>query len=115
MTWCSPAYDGGCALTGYTVECRRVGETEWNVVAENCHSLSYEAGSLRPGASYVFRVRALNIHGAGEPSPESRPCRIPFLDMDDAEDKLKVEEDQANMEDGMYFFTFSKLNQTSIK
>ncbi|XP_058807501.1 titin homolog [Phymastichus coffea] len=99
VTWCSPAYDGGCALTGYTVECRRVGELCWRVVAENCHSLSHEATDLRPGATYRFRVRALNVHGPGEPSPESAPFKLPFVDMDDAEDKLKVEEDQANLED----------------
>ncbi|XP_031789478.1 titin homolog isoform X2 [Nasonia vitripennis] len=99
VTWCSPAYDGGCALTGYTVECRRIGELCWRVVAENCLSLCHEAHNLHAGATYLFRVRALNVHGPGEPSPESRPFKVPFVDMDDAEDKLKVEEDQANMED----------------
>lgn len=100
VTWCSPAYDGGCALTGYTVECRRIGDLCWRVITENCHSLGHEVTSLRPGATYLFRVRAQNVHGPSEPSPESRPFKLPFVVMDDAEDKLKVEEDLANMEEG---------------
>ncbi|XP_023246836.1 titin homolog isoform X2 [Copidosoma floridanum] len=99
VTWCSPAYDGGCALTGYTVEYRRIGELSWRVVAENCHSLGHEVWGLRAGATYLFRVRAVNVHGPGEPSPESRPFKLPFIDMDDAVNKLKVEEDLAIMED----------------
>ncbi|XP_011495829.1 PREDICTED: myosin light chain kinase, smooth muscle-like [Ceratosolen solmsi marchali] len=100
VTWCSPAYDGGCALSGYTLERRRIGELSWRTVAENCHRLRHEARGLRAGATYVFRVRALNVHGPGDPSPESRPFKIPFLNMDHAEDKLKVEEDEASLEDG---------------
>ncbi|KAJ8687536.1 hypothetical protein QAD02_023330 [Eretmocerus hayati] len=101
VTWCSPPYDGGCALSGYTVEQRRCGESSWLIVAENCHSLSHELPSklLKPGNSYVFRVRAVNPHGPSEPSPESRPFRLAIIvDMGDAEDKLKYEERQASME-----------------
>lgn len=100
VTWCSPAYDGGCALTGYSLECRRIAENTWKLIAENCHTLGHEVTDLEPGVFYVFRVRALNIHGSSQPSPESKAFRVPMLEMDRIEDKLKVEEDEAELEEG---------------
>lgn len=76
VTWCSAAYDGGCALTGYSVEIRSETESSWTTVAESCHSLSYTVRDLRQGEYYQFRVRAVNVHGASEPSAESEPMMM---------------------------------------
>ncbi|XP_050541447.1 myosin light chain kinase, smooth muscle-like isoform X2 [Daktulosphaira vitifoliae] len=76
VTWSSPAYDGGCMVTGYSVEVRSFNQTQWKLVADKCHSLSHIVRGLAPGESYVFRVRAENMHGSSEASLESVPVYI---------------------------------------
>ncbi|XP_043500905.1 titin homolog [Polistes fuscatus] len=82
ITWSSPAYDGGCTVTGYTIEMNRADENSWTVIGESCHSLSHTVlasskNSIVAGESYRFRIRGENIHGVGEPSVESEFIRIP--------------------------------------
>ena len=76
VAWCSPPYDGGCALTGYSIEMRQVDEESWTLVGETYHSLSHTVNGLVPDETYLFRVRAINIHGASEPSIESDPFKV---------------------------------------
>ncbi|VVC32965.1 Hypothetical protein CINCED_3A023493 [Cinara cedri] len=76
VTWSSPAYDGGCMVTGYSVEVRPFNQSDWKLVADKCHSLSHIVRGLAPGESYVFRVRAENMHGPSEASAESTPVYI---------------------------------------
>ncbi|XP_054274333.1 titin-like isoform X2 [Macrosteles quadrilineatus] len=76
VAWSSPAYDGGCVITGYSVEMRTALSHQWNVVADRCHSLSHVVRGLTPGQTYLFRVRAENIHGASESSAESFPFTL---------------------------------------
>ncbi|PNF38135.1 hypothetical protein B7P43_G14603, partial [Cryptotermes secundus] len=76
VVWCSAPYDGGCMVTGYCVEMRRKQDTEWQVVTDRCHSLSYVVPGLTPGEQYVFRVRAENAHGLSEASMESEPFQL---------------------------------------
>ncbi|GLH01363.1 Obscurin [Gryllus bimaculatus] len=71
VAWSSAPYDGGCMITGYSVEMQRVGDDEWQQVASGCHSLSNVVSNLSVGENYVFRVRAENVHGLSEPSAES--------------------------------------------
>ncbi|XP_023315509.1 uncharacterized protein LOC106652366 isoform X1 [Trichogramma pretiosum] len=99
ISWGSPIYDGGCALTGYTVECRSVGQLHWQIIAENCHRLSHNTTALKPGASYIFRVRALNVHGPSQPSPESEIFKLPFFDVAEIEDKFSMEDDFESAKD----------------
>nr|CAD7199155.1 unnamed protein product [Timema douglasi] len=73
VAWSSPPYDGGCMVTGYSVEMRSSGEQEWKEVADKCHSLSHTVQGLTLGESYVFRIRAENIHGASREGQESEP------------------------------------------
>ncbi|XP_066996546.2 titin homolog isoform X2 [Anabrus simplex] len=73
LTWSSAPYDGGCMVTGFCVEMRQDGSSDWQPIAHVSHSLSYVVRDLTPGDSYVFRVRAENIHGESEPSMESAP------------------------------------------
>lgn len=34
VTWSSPAYDGGCMVTGYGVEVRPFNQSDWKLVAD---------------------------------------------------------------------------------
>ncbi|XP_078043308.1 myosin light chain kinase, smooth muscle-like isoform X2 [Augochlora pura] len=82
INWRSSPYDGGCTVTGYTVEMNHAGENDWITVTESCYSLSHTIDSsgmdiVEPGEKYRFRVRAENIHGVSEPGNESEFVRIP--------------------------------------
>lgn len=97
IAWRSPAYDGGCTITGYTIEMNRREENCWTVIAESCHSLSHTVlasskNSIVAGESYRFRVRGENIHGVGEPSAPSELVRIPR----EGETILQNEEEEGN-------------------
>ncbi|KAJ8962969.1 hypothetical protein NQ314_005686 [Rhamnusium bicolor] len=71
VAWSSSPYDGGKIVNGYAVEYSMVGSDIWTTDIEECHSLSYVVRGLQPGGRYVFRVRALNVHGYSKPSLES--------------------------------------------
>ncbi|KAJ4429626.1 hypothetical protein ANN_21827 [Periplaneta americana] len=76
VAWCSSPYDGGCMVTGYSIEMRRLQDQDWQVVTNRCHSLSYMIPGLTSGERYVFRVRAENAHGLSEASSESEPFQM---------------------------------------
>lgn len=90
INWRSSPYDGGCTVTGYTVEMNHAGENRWTTIAESCLSLSITVPSdtVIPGERYCFRVRAENIHGVSEPGDESQFVRIP------KEGEMWLEEDE---------------------
>lgn len=71
VTWSSSPYDGGCKITGYTVEYSLAGSEIWHTACDDCHSLRYILHGLQPGARYVVRIRANNIHGSSNASQES--------------------------------------------
>lgn len=71
IAWSSSPYDGGKIVTGFEVEYSLVGSEVWTTATDNCYSLSYVLEGLQPGARYVFRVRALNVHGYSKPGQES--------------------------------------------
>jgi len=98
VTWSSPAYDGGCMVTGYSVEVRPFNQSDWKLVADKCHSLSHIVRGLAPGESYVFRVRAENMHGSSDASLESIPVYILQTDYGNTISPKKV-----NVENGELF------------
>jgi serine/threonine protein kinase len=71
VAWSSSPYDGGKIVTGFSVEYSLAGSDVWTTATEDCHSLSYTLRGLQPGARYVFRVCAQNVHGYSKPSHES--------------------------------------------
>ncbi|KAK7590722.1 hypothetical protein V9T40_002335 [Parthenolecanium corni] len=90
VTWCSSPYDGGCKITSYTIEMRSYSNSQWRRVMENCHSLFCTIRGLQPGESYIFRIRAENVHGLSKPSAESVPTYITHADVTSPVEKKKV-------------------------
>ncbi|WP_144720166.1 fibronectin type III domain-containing protein [Agrococcus jejuensis] len=64
VTWSAPAFDGGAAITGYVVEHREVGTTEWTAL-EPVASTSASIASLENGTAYEVRVAAVTEAGRG--------------------------------------------------
>jgi predicted RNA-binding protein with TRAM domain len=72
LKWDEPRHDGGSKITGYIIERRDADDDLWIKAAEVKSKL--EIGTvkgLEEGQTYVFRVRAVNAAGAGNPGPES--------------------------------------------
>ncbi|KAJ8013716.1 hypothetical protein DPEC_G00032670 [Dallia pectoralis] len=70
VEWKAPVYTGAGPITGYFVDFAKKGSDEWHCSNET-DAVSYcyhKVTGLEVGASYVFRVRAANSHGAGKPS-----------------------------------------------
>ncbi|KAM9318926.1 cell adhesion molecule-related/down-regulated by oncogenes isoform 1-T2 [Pholidichthys leucotaenia] len=78
VTWI-PRANGGSPITAFRVEYRRNRGTEWVVAADNISplKLSVEIRNLEPGATYRFRVVAMNMYGESPHSAPSKPYRVP--------------------------------------
>ena len=64
LSWTAPAYNGGSAITNFTVETSRNGVT-WTVVPHTAStSVSLSLSGLAPGTTYQVRVSAVNAIGA---------------------------------------------------
>ncbi|KAJ0004340.1 hypothetical protein NQD34_010554 [Periophthalmus magnuspinnatus] len=72
LTWKSP----GSFPTSYIIEAfsNTLGN-RWVTVAEHVKTQSYVLKNLKPGAIYLFMVRALNAYGLSDPSPISDSIR----------------------------------------
>uniref|UniRef100_A0A1B0CWT0 Muscle M-line assembly protein unc-89 n=1 Tax=Lutzomyia longipalpis TaxID=7200 RepID=A0A1B0CWT0_LUTLO len=79
VAWCGPPYDGGCMLTGFSLEMQENGG-EWVEIAQVVDSLAHTVKDLTPGFRYKFRVRAENTHGKSEPSLPSDEILISTSD-----------------------------------
>ena len=60
VTWDPPVSDGGKPITGYEVQTRQVGETEWGTIEWSTNQLSTEFNVDNPATTYEFRVGAHN-------------------------------------------------------
>ncbi|XP_057684879.1 cell adhesion molecule-related/down-regulated by oncogenes-like isoform X1 [Corythoichthys intestinalis] len=78
VTWI-PRANGGSPITAFRVEYKRSRSTEWGVAADNISplKLSVEVRNLEPGATYRFRVAAMNLYGESPHSVASRPYQVP--------------------------------------
>jgi fibronectin type 3 domain-containing protein len=88
IRWKAPIDDGGRPITGYHVEAKSVGSTDWQPweildIPETHATLT----TLQKGFEYQFRVIAVNKAGKSEPSHPSRPRLVkendllPFIEM----------------------------------
>ncbi len=72
LWWATPSSDGGSPITGYKVEWSTDGGTSWEVLVDDTErtirNYSFFSSRLTPGATFHFRVRALNADGESAPS-----------------------------------------------
>ncbi|XP_030275284.1 immunoglobulin-like and fibronectin type III domain-containing protein 1 [Sparus aurata] len=74
LAWSAPSNTGGTDLLGYNVEKRKNGSNLWGMVNpanEPIKEKNYGVKDVVEGIEYEFRVSAINISGAGEPSTPS--------------------------------------------
>ncbi|XP_033823233.2 immunoglobulin-like and fibronectin type III domain-containing protein 1 [Periophthalmus magnuspinnatus] len=74
LAWNAPSNTGGTDILGYNVEKRRNGSNRWdqvNPLNELIRAKAYGVKDVVEGFEYEFRVFAVNISGAGEPSTPS--------------------------------------------
>ncbi|XP_041638138.1 immunoglobulin-like and fibronectin type III domain-containing protein 1 [Cheilinus undulatus] len=74
LAWTAPTNTGGTNLLGYNVEKRKNGSNIWSQVNppdEPIKEKKYAVKDVVEGIEYEFRVFAINISGAGEPSSPS--------------------------------------------
>ncbi|XP_030231368.1 immunoglobulin-like and fibronectin type III domain-containing protein 1 [Gadus morhua] len=74
LAWSSPSNTGGTNLLGYNIEKRKNGSNLWGQVnppEEPIKERKYGVKDVVEGFEYEFRVSAVNISGAGEPSSPS--------------------------------------------
>lgn len=71
LSWTAPASTGGSAITDYVIQ-RSTNGTDWTTVTDSTSTnTSLTISDLTNGQSYVFRVAAVNIVGAGAYSANS--------------------------------------------
>ncbi|XP_057712473.1 myomesin 1a (skelemin) isoform X2 [Corythoichthys intestinalis] len=94
VLWEPPSFDGRSPVNGYYLDVKEasVGEEGWTAVHEKTNKSRFmKVSGLQAATSYVFRVRAQNLAGVGNPSAvlgpilaESRPgTKEIYVDVDD--------------------------------
>jgi len=81
VEWSKPLFDGGEALTGYTIEIRDAARIDWVHVCDlSINIFTYTITGLIAGHSYYVNIRARNALGLGAPLEMDRPhlARSPF-------------------------------------
>ena len=66
LSWTAPTMTGKPAVTGYDVQYRKVGATDWTDFAHSGTSTSTTLTGLDEDTSYDVRVRAVNDEGNGD-------------------------------------------------
>lgn len=67
LSWLPPIDDGGSKITNYTIERRVANRKTWIPVPGAPKERMFTIEGLMPGHEYVFRIRAQNKYGVGEP------------------------------------------------
>ncbi|XP_029624486.1 titin isoform X1 [Salmo trutta] len=67
LHWSHPLQDGGASVSHYVIEKRVTNRVSWTVVEPETQAVSYKVTKLVPGTEYIFRVKAVNRFGTGEP------------------------------------------------
>ena len=79
-SWSAPVNDGGSPITGYKIEWSTDGGTNWEVLVGDTQRtitrFAHLSLQLMPGATFHYRVRALNAEGESAPSNESSTTAI---------------------------------------
>ncbi|QQD77194.1 fibronectin type III domain-containing protein [Curtobacterium sp. YC1] len=67
LTWTAPSWDGGAPVNGYVVE-RAIGDGPWDAVGTVSGATTTTVTGQTNGTATRFRVRAVNVAGAGHAS-----------------------------------------------
>ena len=67
LNWSRPVSDGGLAITGYRIEISSNG-TDFTTLVPSTGDTTYQHTGLQPGDTWHYRVRAINVVGAGAAS-----------------------------------------------
>ncbi|XP_076870364.1 immunoglobulin-like and fibronectin type III domain-containing protein 1 [Brachyhypopomus gauderio] len=97
LSWVPPTNTGGSNILGYNLEKRKKGSNLWGLVhppEEPIRPKKYDCKDVIEGMEYEFRVSAINVSGAGEPSapsefvfardPKHRPGKVTDLKVTDS-------------------------------
>ncbi|AWP02431.1 putative immunoglobulin-like and fibronectin type III domain-containing protein 1 isoform 3 [Scophthalmus maximus] len=70
LTWSPPCDTGGTKIVGYNLEKNKKGTNYWSLVNQGgpITDTKYAVKDVFEGAAYEFRVSAINLSGAGDPS-----------------------------------------------
>jgi uncharacterized protein YkwD len=77
-SWLAPTYDGGAAITSYTVTLTKTSDLTTITVAVDGALNEYIFTGLRGASAYTVQVEANNEAGASLPSPASSSANAPF-------------------------------------
>ncbi len=74
LSWSVPRNTGGAPILGYRIEASRDGGTRWQIIVANTESTgrTYSHRNLLPGATWSYRISAINNAGVGAPSGVAR-------------------------------------------
>ncbi|CAJ1050235.1 immunoglobulin-like and fibronectin type III domain-containing protein 1 [Xyrichtys novacula] len=70
LSWSPPCDTGGTKIVGYNLEKNKKGTNYWSLVNQGgpITDTKYAVKDVFEGAAYEFRVSAINLSGAGDPS-----------------------------------------------
>lgn len=67
LSWLPPKDDGGSKITNYVIERRVSNRQSWIPVTSEPKERIWTVENLMEGHEYIFRVRAQNKYGVGDP------------------------------------------------
>ncbi|ABK77880.1 conserved hypothetical protein [Cenarchaeum symbiosum A] len=73
LSWSPPEDDGGSPITGYSIEYKILGDTEFKTLKDDTESNSttYTHKGVEKGEDYVYRIYAINADGMSDRSAEA--------------------------------------------
>ena len=71
VSWSLPADTGNLEITGYDVEAKKKGSSDFTRIATNVNGLQYLHTGMTPGSEYTYRVYAENSKGESGASNEA--------------------------------------------